>query len=320
MKRGTYLAGMVTMGLAGCLVAVAGTPAVAEYPTKSIKLIVPYKPGGGTDNMVRIIADVMGKHLPEKVVVMNIAGGGGTLGMHKAMQSKPDGHTVGLYNTNTHVAMATKVAPFKMSDFVPACMFADAILTITTKWGGGYDTLDQFVKAAKAKPNKLTWAVGQGTLAFFGALMANERLGIDVKLVHHGSGAEKKASVIGGHISALMDPIAGVAGQYRAKQLKVLAILDKNRLESFPDTPTGKEQGLDMSLAQSNGFFFPVGTPQDRIDTFCGALEKASQDAGYKARMKKLEASAQYRNQAETNSYMAGIAGEINRLAKASGY
>lgn len=295
----------------------AASPALAEgWPNGPVTLVVPYNPGGTTDNMVRVIASAMEKQIGKSVVVTNTAGGGGVVGMSAALQSAPDGQTVGMYLSNTLVGMATGAAPFAMEDIQPACMFGDATLTITGI--GGEAALADLAALEATKGASL--AIERGTLSEFTGLMINEASGGIFKLVNAGGGPAKSAAVMGGHISALITPAAGVMPQHEAGQLKILAVLADERLAIAPDLPTAKEQGLDVSMAQSNGFMFPAGTPQEAVDGFCDALETVVSDPDFIAEMEALRVNVRYLRGAGYESYMNDLYVRISELAAAAGY
>lgn len=294
------------------------SPALAQdaWPDGPVTLVVPYNPGGTTDNMVRVIASMMEQAIGSSVVVTNTSGGGGVVGMSEALQAQPDGQTVGMYLTNTLVSMATGAAPFTADDIQPACMFGDAVLTIT---GNGGDSAPDDLAALAATDNP-SLAIERGTLSQFAGLLMNERSGTEFNLVNAGDGPSKNAAVMGGHVSALITPTAGVIQQHEAGQLKILAVLADERLAIAPDLPTAKEQGVDVSMAQSNGFMFPAGTPEEAVAGFCDALETITADADFIAQMEALNVNVRFMRDGEFADYMSDTLIEITDLAAAAGY
>lgn len=305
--------------LAAIMAAVAFAPlTLAQYPDRPVKIIVPYPPGGTTDNMVRILAQHIEPHLGQPAVIVNIGGAGGAVGMLEAIQSNPDGYTVGMYLTNTEVAQAVGVAAFKDDDFTPGCLLGDAILTLTANGDGTYDSLADYMKAAKDKGVGL--AMGVGSLAQFAAVLVDEKIDGEVKGVNVGSGAQKKAAVLGGHVDAMIEPTPGVIGPHRAGQLKILAVLAPERLAFLPDLPTAKEQGVDVSLSQTNGFIFPKGTPQERIDAFCNAMGKLGDDAAFQDKLAELNVVWRFMQREAFAQHIKKTAALIDEVAKTAGY
>lgn len=302
--------------LAASLAFAGMTAAQESWPDGPVTLVVPYNPGGTTDNMVRVIASKMEEQIGSPVVVTNTAGGGGMVGMSAALESKPDGQTVGMYLSNTLVGMATGAAPFAAEEIQPACMFGDAVLTITGI--GGEAALADLATLESTEGASL--AIERGTLSQFAGLLINEKSGADFNLVNAGGGPKKNAAVMGGHVTALITPTAGVIQQHEADQLKILAVLADERLPMAPDLPTAKEQGLDVSMAQSNGFMFPAGTSQAAIDGFCDALETVASDEDFVERMAALNVNVRFMRGEEYTTYMDDLYKQISELAAAAGY
>lgn len=309
--------GLSAIGATAICLACPGTAAAQDnWPSGPVTIVVPYDPGGTTDNMVRVIASMMEDQLGSPVVVSNTSGGGGVVGMSAALSSDPDGQTVGMYLSNTLVGLATGAAPFTLEDIRPACMFGDASLTVTGKGGdGAFEDLNALLAEDGA-----TLAIERGTLSEFVGLMINDNTPNDLKLVNAETGPEKNAAVMGGHISALITPTAGVVQMHEADQLRVLAVLSDERLASAPDLPTAKEQGLDVSISQSNGFMFPVDTPDAAVEGFCDALEAVTADEAFKESMAKLNVEVRFMQGQEYADYMSSLSDEINALAKSVGY
>lgn len=294
--------------------------AVAEFPEKPIKVIVPYSPGGTTDVLVRLTTKYLEKELGQTIVVVNIKGAGGSVGMLEAVQAKPDGYTLGMYLTNTEVAQSVKVAAFTDDDLVPVGLIGDVYLTVTVNGDSPYKSLKDYQDAAKAKPGEVGLAMGQGTLAQFAAAMVEEGLGADLKLVNAGGGAQKKAAVLGGHVEALIEPTPGVLSQHNAGQLRILAILAPERLPFMPDIPTAKEQGVDVVSAQTNGFFAPKGTPADRVKVIADALGRLANNEEYQAKLKEMSLKWRFMAGDDFAKHMAETREAIFATGKKLGY
>lgn len=308
---------ILTSSAIAALLAAAG-PVIAQdsWPAGPVTLVVPYNPGGTTDNMVRIIAAKMEEALGSSVVVTNTSGGGGVVGMSAALQAAPDGQTVGLYITNTLVSMVTGGAPFTMEEIQPACMFGDAVLTITGI--GGDNALDDL--AALVDVDGASIGIERGTLSQFAGLQFNEQAGGHLNVVHAGDGPARNAAVMGGHITALITPTAGVIQQHEAGQLKILAVLSEERLSVAPDLPTAREQGFDVTLTQSNGFMFPAGTPQEAVDGLCDVLETITADPGFIAEMEALNVDVRFMRGEAYQEYMTGLMTDLEALTASAGY
>lgn len=317
LKQASWL---LALGVAAAAQITAAPAALAEYPEKPVKIILPYPPGGSTDVFIRTVAQYLEPELGQPIVIVNMTGAGGAVGMLEAMNSRPDGYTVGMYLTNTEVAQAVGVAAFTNDDFDPACHVGDIFLTVTAKGDGPYQTLDDYRQAAEAKPGEVGIAMGVGSLAQFAAGMLADEMGVELKQVNAGAGAEKKAAVLGGHVDALIEPTPGVIGPHKDGQLRILAVFSPERLSFAPDLPTGREQGVDLVLSQANGFFFPNGTPAEAVDTFCGALESLGDNAEFQAKMDQVNLIWNFMQGEEYEQFVDQTHEEIMAIGKKLGY
>ncbi len=264
--------------LVATVLAVGTVPAIATaFPDRTITIIIPYSPGGSTDTTVRLIAQVLEKELGQNILIKNTTGAAGAIGMSEAFRSKPDGYTLGIYNTNTEIVQATGNAEFNSADMTPVALFGDSYLTVTARGDGPYRNLADLKDAALAKPDTVSVAMGRGTLAQFGAVLLAERMGAPLKIVNVGGGAKKKAAVLGGHEDTLIEPAASLVDLHKAKKLRILAIFAPTRVDYLPDVPTAKEQGVDLVASQVLGLFAPKGTPADRVKVIADAVAKTPQ-------------------------------------------
>lgn len=298
------------------IVGVTTTPATAEFPEKPVKIIVPYAPGGSTDVLIRLTAQYLEPVLGQTVVITNISGAGGSVGMLEATRSRPDGYTMGIYLTNTEVAMATGVAAFKPEDIAPVALMGDLYLTLTGKGGSQFASMADMKTEAAKRPGEVSIAMGQGTLAHFAAVQIEEALGEDLKLVNVGGGAKKKAAVLGNHVDTLMEPSPGVLAQHEAGELHVIAVLSPERLPFLPEVPTAREQGFDVVSIQTMGFFVPTGTPEDHIAVLSDAIAKLGENAEFRTRLDEFNLIWSYKNSADLADYALEIRSDIQKTAK----
>lgn len=317
LKQASWL---LALGVAAAAQITAAPAALAEYPEKPVKIIVPYPPGGATDVFTRVAAQYLEAELGQPIVIVNMKGAGGAVGMLEAMNSRPDGYTVGMYFTNTEVTQAVGVAAFTNDDFDPACHLGDIYLTLTAKGDGPYQTFEDYREAALATPGEVSVAMGVGSLAQFAAGMMADEMGVELKQVNAGGGAEKKAAVLGGHVDALIEPTPGVVGPHKDGSLRILAVFSPERLGFAPDLPTGKELGVDLVLSQANGFFFPNGTPAEAVDTFCSALGSLGQNAEFQAKMDEMNLIWNFMEGEEYEAFVAQNHEEIMAVGKKLGY
>ncbi len=316
MKKTLLLmAPLVAAGLALGIAAQA-----ADYPSKPVKLIIPYKPGGGSDVIMRIAAMHIEKYLGQKMPIVNIDGAGGAVGWTQAAKAAPDGYTVTQLTNAMIVREATGSANITIGDFAPVANIGFVPLTVTAKGGGAYKTLKDLAAAAKARPGEVSLAMGVGTPAQFVAAQVEKVIGSKMKLVNAGGGADKIAGVLGGHMDALIEPVSSLVGQHTSGQLRILAVLGDKRLAFLPDVPTAKEQGFDLTAGLFYGFGAPKTTPQKDIDTLAAAVEKLGGDADCQEQLKKINFEWHFMPAAEFRKLIAAEHKTTMEIGKELGF
>jgi len=290
----------VAAALAAVGMLTATIAAADDYPNKSINLIVPYKPGGGSDTILRPTAMHLEDKLGQNVAVVNVAGAGGSIGWTQAAGAKPDGYNITMLTNALMVKEATSAANIKIEEFDPVANLGFVALTVTASAVGSYQNLKEYYEASQANPGGVGLAMGVGTPAQFVAAQVEEALGTDLKLVNAGGGADKKAAVLGGHVDALIEPVSGVVAQHEAGQLRILAVLSDERLSFLPDVPTAKEQGFYISA----GLFYAIGVPQGTPDEVKAKLAEAIQglegDAEYREKLANIKFAWDYSDTDDT--------------------
>lgn len=316
MKR--LLAGLsVAVGLAA--MSIVGAEA-ASFPSKPIKFVVPYSPGGASDVSCRIVAKYMEKVLGQPVVIVNVNGAGGAVGWKQVENAKPDGYTITMWADPVAVMEATKATDFTHRDFEPVAMFGKMYITVFAKGEGGkYSSLTDFKADAAAHPGKIGLAMGRGTPAQFVAAMVENAMGVDLNLVNVGGGAQKKAAVLGDHVEAGIEPMPGVIGPHNSGQLKVLAVLAEERIPGF-DVPTAREQGVDVVAYNSYGIIAPKGTPKDRLDVLDKAIASLDSNQEFKAELGKIFVNWSYKNQADWEAHMDDVRARMLKIGKDLGF
>lgn len=300
--------------------ALAGAVQADSYPSKPVRIIIPFPPGGTTDTVFRTLQPYFAKALGGKVVIVNTKGAGGAVGTQMAADARPDGYTIGTLQTNTMIAQAVGLGKYKDEDYVPTVSIGDMPLTLAVKGDGPYKSLKDFQAAANKAPGKISLAMGVGTLAHFVAMKTANKLGVKLKLVNAGGGAKKKAAVLGGHVDGLIDPPPGVLGMHKAGKLLVIAVFGPERLATMPNVKTAKEQGVDLIAYQTKGFFVPKGTPDDIKKKIGDAMCSLNDNAELQAKMKALSVIWSCKQGAEYVKYIDDIRKDVNALAKQMGY
>ncbi len=260
--------------------ALAGAQA---YPTKPIRLIVAFPPGGSTDIIARIVGQKLGERLNQQVVIDNRGGAGGTIGTEIAARANPDGYTLTMGTTSTHVIAAGAYAKLKydpVKDFEPLTLVATTPYLLVVNPGVKANSLKEFIELAKSQPGKLNYAsAGTGTTTQLAMEMLKTAAGIDVVHVPYNGNGPANAATLGGQVQALFGSMPAVLTQAKAGRLRPLAVGTPKRSPSLPDVPSVAESGFpgfDASLWL--GFFAPKGTPATilkRLQTELTAIAKS---------------------------------------------
>ena len=285
------------------LLAAAATAAFAAhaqpYPSKPIRLMVGFAPGGNTDVVARIVAQKLGERLGQQVVVENKAGAGGTIANAEVARAAPDGYTLTMGTTTTHaiaVAAYSNLQYDPSADFEPLAQVAVAPYLLVVQSKQPVKDLKEFVAWVKSQPGKLNYgSAGQATTTHLVMASFAHRAGLDVVHVPFKGNAPATTAILGGQIDILFGAIPPLLPHIKAGSLRPLAISSAKRSSSLPDVPTVAESGypgFDITLWL--GFFAPKGTPAAITKRLGSELLQVAQSADLKDIMEKqgLEAAA----------------------------
>ena len=259
-----------------------GVATAQTYPSQSIKLIVPWPPGGLTDTIGRLVALSLGEKLGQSVFVENRAGASGNIGTAQFVRSKPDGYTLLLASStpnsaNPHLFAQTGFDPIK--DFTPISMIATAPNVLLVPSNSSFQNAQQLLAAAKAKPNSITYgsagSASSGHLA--GATMATMTKTELLHVSYKGAGPAL-IDLMSGQIHIMMDPSA--LSHIRSGKLRALAVPARQRLPALPDVPTFEEAtGIPNVLASAwYGLMAPAGTSREIVERLNREMTKLLQD------------------------------------------
>lgn len=275
-----------TLAIAGVAALAAGA-ARAEYPEKPIEVIVGYSAGGGTDVMARTAAPFIEKYLGEGagIVVKNMPGASGQIGVTAVAAADPDGYTLGTFNLPGMMARTIdRKADYDRDSFTYlANVVNDPNVIVTTK-GGGLDTLEKLIAEAKANPGAVT--VGMSSLGgddHFALIKLQNLTGAEFTIVPFKGSAPARTALMGGHVAMGILNISEVA-EFR-DELNVLGVATKARSPFAPDLPTFAEQGLDLINGSMRGFVAPAGLPEDVKAKLLDAFGKLASDEEFLAAM-----------------------------------
>jgi len=277
MRIRSRYTGMLRAALAPlcAMLALAGPAADAresaqQYPSRPIRLIVPFAPGGVTDTGARLVADKLGQRLGQQIIVDNKPGASGNIGTHMAAQADRDGYTlvVGFDGTlviNPHVHANI---PFDtLKDLAPVSKIGDAALIIVANPALPANTLQELVAYSKTLPNGVSYgSAGVGSTPHLAGELLSQQTGANLVHIPYKGGGQAMADVVGGTLPMLYTAVAGAYPYVQRKQIKAIAVSTEARLASLPDVPTVAESGVPGFVSNSwIGILAPAGTPDDIV-------------------------------------------------------
>ena len=270
-----------------------GSAAFAQsYPSKPITLLVPFAAGGPTDTVARTLATAMQKHLKQNIVVENVAGAGGTVGVVRAAHAEPDGYTLLLY----HIGMATAPALYPDLGFDPLKDFeyvgevTDVPMTITARADYPPKDFAEFLAYIRQNRQKIAYAhAGAGSASHLCGALFMSAIQTDFRTVAFKGTGPAMNDLLGGQVDFMCDQTTNTAAQIKAGKLKAYAITTTSRVASLPEVPSAQESGLKgFEIAVWHALYAPRGTPQAVVDKLVEALQFAVTDTAVKARFADL--------------------------------
>ncbi|MGH6815730.1 MAG: tripartite tricarboxylate transporter substrate-binding protein [Hyphomicrobiaceae bacterium] len=274
-------------------VAAAGLPAQAVWPERPIAVIVPFAAGGPTDTVTRIVGEHIARTLGQPLIVENVAGAGGTTGITRGAQSKPDGYTLMTGHMGTHGAAPALYPKLKYDptkDFEPIGMIAGTPILIVTKKAFPANNLKEFIEHLKKQGDKVNEAhAGVGSVSFTTCTLLHSLLGTKTGRVAYRGTNPSLNDLVAGQVDFGCDQIVNLVPQIQAGTIKAMAIATKERSPALKDVPTTAEAGLpEFEVSAWNALFAPKGTPKDIVVKVNEALSKALDDDNTRKRLLEL--------------------------------
>ncbi len=280
-----------TLGLAAAAVPFASAQAQAAYPSKPIRLIVPFPPGGGTDMIARTVAQKLTDMNKWTVVIDNRPGAGGNLGVDAAAKAQPDGYTLVMGQTSNlaiNPALYAKLPYNPLKDLTPVALVSSSPIVMVTSATSPYKTIADVVAAAKTKPDGITLGYsGNGTVAHLAGELAQDAAGIKLRHVPYKGAAQALTDVVSGNIDLYMSAIPTLIGQVRNGKMHAVAVTSKKRSTQLPQTATLAESGYkDFEAITWFGVMAPAGTPPAIVQQLNKAINQALQQADTAERLR----------------------------------
>ena len=276
-------------------VAAAAWPASAPaqvYPSRPITMIVPFPAGGPSDVVPRILADRLRTTLGQSIVIENVSGAGGSIGMGRVARAAPDGYTVGVGSWSTGVVNGAiyNLNYDVVSDFEPVVLLPENPLFITSKKAVPANNLGELVAWVKASGDKVLVATsGVGTSPHVAGVMLQRLTGAPIQLVHYRGGAPALQDLMAGQVDVNMNQASVFLPFLNDDRIRIYAVLSKTRLPQAPEVPTVDEAGLaGFHLSSWNGIWAPKGTPKDVVGKLNAAVVDALNDQTVRQRFVDL--------------------------------
>jgi tripartite-type tricarboxylate transporter receptor subunit TctC len=282
MKRRIFLQAAVGVGLLGAgMVIGAGMALASEFPGKPIKLVVPYKPGGGSDLSARVFTKYLAKYLKEKVIVTNISGAGGITGELEVKNSRPDAYTLLWQHQTLHMSYATGRAQYSYQalDAVASTVKAYSAVVVSKK--SPYKDIHELLKAAKTNPGKIRWGVATGGtshFAFMAVAVAANMKESDFHLIGQSGDKNRIISMMQGNMDVSAITLSAVRPYLDSGDMRLIGVMAEERSDAYPSLPTLAEQGVQAINRFDYTTWTPKGTPQDRIKVLADAWIKTAKD------------------------------------------
>lgn len=298
----------------------------ADYPDRSIFMVVPYAAGGPTDTIARLTADAMSKSLGQQIVVENVAGAGGTIGARRVADADPDGYTILVH----HIGMATAPAlyrqlPYKpLEAFEPIGLVSDAPMTVIARSDFEPETFEDLLAFIKEKGTNVSYAhAGLGAASHLCGTLFMSTIGTKMTTVPYKGNGPIMTDLIGKQIDMTCDQATNTVGPITQNQVKAYAITSEERTETLPDVRTTTEAGLPtFKLGVWHGVYAPKGTPKEIVEKLSLALQAAMEDATLKERFAQIATIPATKEQATPAALHTKLDSEIKRwdpIIKAAG-
>jgi len=279
---------VIAAALIGATVAL-GAAQAADFPTKPVQIVVPFRPGGGSDLSARVFAKYASKYLPEKVLVTNIAGARGRTAELEVKRARPDGYQVLWQHQNIHMAVATGRSKYDYTAFQPLGSAVRADNALIAAKDSPYKSPADLNAAAKAAPGTIRWGAAINGFSHFAYLTYLDAVGMDENAFHTiGMSGDKNriVAMMQGNLDVTIVALSAIRPYLESGDIRLLGVMSDERANAYPDLPTLKEQGVDAQFYFDYMSFVPLDTPGNRVDILAEAWVKTANDPDFQ---KELE-------------------------------
>ena len=301
--------------IAAFAVLLFSTVAIAQYPTKPVTMVVPFAAGGPTDTVARQVAAVMAKTLGQTVIIENVGGAGGTIGVGKVVSAPNDGYTLLLM----HIGISTAPALYRTlkydvnKDLEPIGLVTEVPMTVIARQDFPAKNFAEFVTYVKANKAKVSYAnAGVGSASHLCGMLFMSAIETDLLTVPYKGTAPAMQDLLGGQVDFLCDQTTNTTSQIKGGKVKAYGVTSMARVASLPDLPTLNESGLKgFNVGVWHGIWAPKGTPKAVTEKVVAALQAALKDDSVKAKLADLGATPEPANRQTPDALRTHLAAEI---------
>lgn len=289
-----------------------------SYPSKPIKLIVPFNPGGLSDTTARVVVKHMDKYFDQPLVVVNIEGAGSIVGSQEALEAPADGYTLLWHHHSMLTSNVMGLADFTWDSYTPVCSVVSTGATVVVKATSPWNTLKDLLDDAREHPGKIRYGVNLGTMSHFGGLNLGLATGVKFSYVGGGGDAVRIAQLLRGEIDVCAS--GGLTVQYvRSGELRPLAYASDKRNPALPEVPTTIEQDVDSVEIFTLGIFGPKGLPKDIVEKLEKAFAMLCEDSSFKEEMRSHVCEVTYMPSDVFGEYLDSEQIRLQEVAERSG-
>jgi tripartite-type tricarboxylate transporter receptor subunit TctC len=310
------------MAALGLVAMVAGGAQAQEWPSRSIRIIAPFAPGGSVDIVARILAQEMTKSLGQNVIVENKPGASGMIGVEGVVKSAPDGYTL-LVNSSIHVivpSLFSKVTYNALDDLIAVGQATEVPMVMLTGSGNKAKTVPEVIEWAKAQPGLAYASAGSGSSAHLAGEVFRKAAGVNLTHIpYKGSGAAM-ADVIGGQVPLMFDALTAAMGHIQGGRMRALAVSSKQRSPILPDVATFEELKMpQMNLSTWHGMWAPKGTPPEVVKKLNAEIVRIVALPEVREKIRGLGGIPVGNSPAEFDAYQRAELAKWSRIVKESG-
>ncbi len=288
-------------------VSVLSAAHAADYPARSMELVVAYQPGGGSDNTARAIAEaVRPPMLAQPTVVINKPGASGSIGWAYVANAQPDGYRLVLMTPEMLVVPLMGIGKTTVGDFQPIARFTDDPSSVTVRADAPWKTVEEFLADAKKNPERVAVSnAGIGTVPHMAAAALGEQAGVKFVHVPYQGSAPAIMGLLAGDVQATTVAYAELQQHVETGKLRTLAVMAPKRLDNLPSVPTMKEKGADLQFSVWRGIGLPKATPADAVEKWRAAARQVAQSQDFQTLMRKQNLTPSYADQPQFTADVA---------------